>query len=157
MSASRHGGNTQGGPSQFPPRRDAIFPRVMLLALTVALVVPTPGGAAETSRATVDIEMLEFAFRPRTIHLKVGMPVRVVLRNRGQIAHQLESSYLRQVNVRLHNDALHVEAPGLDIARLNPGGFATLEFLPRRTGRFVLACTIEGHREAGMTGILEVR
>jgi len=129
----------------------------MLLALTVALVVPTLGGAAETSRATVDIEMLEFAFRPRTIHLKVGIPVRLTLRNRGQIAHQLESGYLHRVNVRILNDALHVEAPGLDFARLNPGGSAPLEFLPRRKGRFAFACTIEGHREAGMTGIMEVR
>ena len=129
----------------------------MLLALTVALVVPTLGGAAEMSRATVDIEMLEFAFRPRTIHLKVGMPVRLTLRNRGQIAHQLEAGYLRQVDVRLLNDVLHLEAPGLYVARLNPGGSAALEFLPRRKGRFAFACTIEGHREAGMTGVLEVR
>ena len=157
MSASRHGGNTQGGPSQFPPRRDAIFPRVMLLALTVALVVPTTGGAAETSRATVDIEMVEFAFRPRSIRLEAGKPVRLVLRNRGLIAHQLEAGYLRQVDVQLFNDTLHVQAPGLTVARLNPGGSAVLEFLPRRKGPFAFACTIEGHREAGMTGVLEVR
>jgi len=129
----------------------------MLLALTVALVVPTPGGAAESSRATVDIEMLEFAFRPRSIRLEAGRPVRLALRNSGQIAHQLEAGYLRQVDVRLLNDLLHLEAPGLYVARLNPGGSAALEFLPRRKGRFAFACTIEGHREAGMTGVLEVR
>ena len=59
--------------------------------------------------------------------------------------------------MRILNDALHIEAPGLDIARLNPGGSAALEFLPGRRGRVVFACTIEGHREAGMTGIMEVR
>jgi uncharacterized cupredoxin-like copper-binding protein len=28
-------------------------------------------------------------------------------------------------------------------------------FTPRRKGRFPFACTIEGHREAGMVGVLE--
>jgi len=138
------------------PYRAALFARSVLFAAVLVVSIPMLA-TGETSRAVVEVEMLEFAFRPRTIHLKVGMPVRLTLRNRGQIAHQLESVYLRQVNVRILNDALHVEAPGLDIARLNPGGSATLEFLPRRRGRVVFACTIEGHREAGMTGILEVR
>jgi uncharacterized cupredoxin-like copper-binding protein len=113
--------------------------------------------AAATSRTTVDIDMLDFAFRPRMIALRAGVPVRLVLRNRGQIAHQLETDYLRRTAIQVQGDVLYVEAPGLDIARVNPGGTARLAFLPRRVGRFVFACTIEGHREAGMQGILEVR
>jgi len=46
---------------------------------------------------------------------------------------------------------------GDGLVRLDPGGSSRLEFLPRRKGRFAIACTIEGHREAGMHGILEVR
>jgi uncharacterized cupredoxin-like copper-binding protein len=119
-------------------------------------MMPNPA-TGELLRATVEVEMLEFAFRPRLIHLRAGVPVRMALRNRGQIAHQLETDYLHRVPVRLVTEALYAEAPGLDLVRLNPGGSARLEFRPRRTGRFVFACTIEGHREAGMHGVLEVR
>jgi len=41
--------------------------------------------------------------------------------------------------------------------RLNPDGTAWLEFVPRRRCRFTFACTLEGHREAGMAGTLDVR
>ena len=51
---------------------------------------------------------------------------------------------------------MYAETPGLELIRLDPGGTARVEFLPRRTGRFVFACTLEGHQEAGMQGVLEV-
>ncbi len=101
--------------------------------------------------------MHEFAFRPATIRLTAGRPVRLLLVNRGQIAHQFETAYLHTLPVRAVGDAVSAESPGLDLIRLNPGGTARLEFLPRGKGRFVFACTIEGHKEAGMHGILEVR
>ena len=101
--------------------------------------------------------MREFSFRPATIHLTAGRPVRLVLVNQGQIAHQFETGYLRTLPVTIIGDALRVDAPGLDVIRLDPGGTARLEFLPRGRGRYVFACTIEGHREAGMQGTLEVR
>jgi uncharacterized cupredoxin-like copper-binding protein len=132
--------------------------RRTLWMVAAALAAWSQGPAsAEPARATVDVEMVEFAFRPRTVVLRAGVPVRIVLRNRGQIAHQLEADYLRGVAVQLSTEALYLEAPGLGVARLNPGASARLELLPRRRGRFTVACTIEGHREAGMTGILEVR
>jgi uncharacterized cupredoxin-like copper-binding protein len=106
---------------------------------------------------TVEVDMVEFAFRPNVIRLEAGRPARVVLRNRGQIAHQLETDYLRKVPVRLVDATLDAEMPGVDVVRLEPGGSARLEFFPRQKGRFTFACTIEGHREAGMHGVLEVR
>jgi len=101
--------------------------------------------------------MSEFTFRPATIYLTAGQPVRLVLVNRGQIAHQFETSSLRAVVVRIVGEGISVEAPGLNFLRLNPGETARLDFLPREKGRFRFACTIEGHREAGMQGILDVR
>lgn len=105
----------------------------------------------------VRVSMQEFTFQPATIHLTDGRPVRLVLVNQGQIAHQFEASYLHALPVRVVGDALSADAPGLDVIRLNPGGTARVEFVPRRRGRFVFACTLEGHKEAGMLGRLEVR
>ncbi len=101
--------------------------------------------------------MREFVFRPATIRLTAGRPVRLILVNRGQIAHQIETAFFRGLDVRIVSNGTYMEAPGLDLIRLDPGGTARLEFLPRKKGRYVFACTIEGHREAGMQGVLEVR
>jgi uncharacterized cupredoxin-like copper-binding protein len=131
--------------------------RQMLLLVASALAACTPGPVGAEARATIHVEMVEFAYRPRVVVLRAGTPVRIVLRNGGQIAHQLDADYLHRVAVQLVTEALYVEAPGLAIVRLNPGGSARLDFLPGRRGRFSFACTIEGHRDAGMTGVLEVR
>src|SRR5436853_4971095 len=55
------------------------------------------------------------------------------------------------------NVPIRTETAGLDVIRLDPGGTARVEFLPQRKGRFVFACTLEGHQEAGMQGVLEVK
>ena len=158
MQGFRQGMDVRGGPARPSPVRIGLVPVKTWLVLVAALALAHPTFAdAQLSRATVEVEMVEFAFRPRIIRLEAGQPARIVLRNRGQIAHQFVTDYLRAVAVRLSSHTLDVEAPGLDLVRVDPGGSARLEFLPRRKGRFTVACTIEGHREAGMHGILEVR
>ena len=125
------------------------------LLAAAALTLPLSAGAQTLS--VMRIEMSEFAFRPATIHLTAGRPVRLVLVNRGQLAHQFETAYLRELAVRIVGNAIYMEATDLDLIRLDPGGTARLEFLPRKKGHFVFFCAIEGHREAGMQGALEVR
>lgn len=130
---------------------------ILLLAAAAALALPVLAAAQVPRPATIEVDMGEFAFRPTVIRLQAGRPATLVLRNRGQIAHQLETDYLRKVAVRLVDSTLDVEMLGMDVVRLEPGGSARLEFFPRQKGRFAFACTIEGHREAGMHGVLEVR
>ena len=125
--------------------------------LSLLTAVPDVVGAPLQTPRIVEIQMTEFAFRPAVIQLDAGRPVRLVFINRGQIAHQFESAYLRGLPLTVIDDALHVETRGLDLIRLDPAKSARVEFLPRQRGRFSFACTIEGHQEAGMTGVLEVR
>jgi uncharacterized cupredoxin-like copper-binding protein len=65
--------------------------------------------------------------------------------------------YLRGTLIDLENPTVRVESLGLDRVRLAPGASIRLEFYPRAKGRAEYACTIEGHREAGMRGVLEIR
>jgi len=116
-----------------------------------------PVSASSHAVAEVRIEMTEFAFRPATVRIPVGRPVRLTLTNRGQIAHQFETDYLRKTWVRMTNESAYVETNGLDFMGVQPGAWGRLEFMPRRIGRFAFLCTIEGHQEAGMQGVLEVR
>ena len=142
-----------GGTRRYPPLSPL---RLLACSLGLAALL-LPASARAQAPLIVRVQMLEFAFRPATIRLTAGRPVRLVLVNQGQIAHKFETTYLHAVPVRTVGDAVSVEAAGLDVVRLNPGGMARVEFLPRSKGRFVFACTMEGHKEAGMLGSLEVR
>lgn len=131
----------------------------LLTFVTLALVMTAPNviGAHILTPRVVEIQMTEFSFRPAVIQLDAGRPVRLVFINRGQIAHQFESAFLRGLPLTIIDDALHVETRGLDLIRLDPAKSARVEFLLRQRGRFVFACTIEGHQEAGMRGTIDVR
>jgi len=127
----------------------------VLLALAGILAVPS--ASAQPVGGPILVEMVEFAFRPAAIRAKAGQSVTLRFVNRGQIAHQFGADYLRIVPVVSSDSRMRVEAPGLEALRLQPSESATIQFVPRRRGRFQFACTIEGHREAGMVGVLEVR
>lgn len=115
--------------------------------------------APETAAAPAPIvvEMTEFRFRPAVIPLRAGQLAVIRLVNRGQIAHQFQAAALRHLPVTVVDTQTHLEAPGVEILRLQPGATATLSFVPRAAGRLPFACTIEGHQEAGMTGVLLIR
>ncbi len=132
-----------------------VMTRTISLACLLFLVLPVQ--AAPLAPVTIRIEMVEFAFHPSVIQLPAGRSVRLVFANRGQIAHQFETDYLRQIPARVMDVTLTTETSGLDLVRLAPGSTASVEFLPRRRGRFTFACTIEGHREVGMHGVLDIR
>lgn len=102
------------------------------------------------------VEMREFAFRPAIIRMQVGRPVALRLENRGQIAHQFETEALHGLALTVSDTQLLIEGSSFEILRLQPGASAAVRFTPRRKGRVQFACTIEGHREAGMIGVWEV-
>lgn len=131
-------------------------PALLCVAL-FGLIIPSPAAASAETATVVRIEMREFRFLPATIRVAVGRPVTLRFVNKGQLAHQFGAGYLRALPVTVTDENARAEAPGLDYLRLQPGGAASLQFVPRRRGRFEFACTIEGHREAGMTGIIVVR
>ncbi len=142
----------QGESNPLSPWSSALM-RGLLLALLLLVPVPVDAG----SPLVVRVEMTEFTFRPSVIRLSARRPVKLVLVNHGQIAHQLETVYLYKTPAVVVHTALRVEANGVEFLRLQPGAAATLTFLPQVRGRFPFVCTIEGHREAGMVGLFEVQ
>jgi uncharacterized cupredoxin-like copper-binding protein len=82
----------------------------------------------------------EFAIEPASVTVRAGSPVRFTVVNNGWVQHDL---VIERLNVR---------TPVID-----PGGTTTLRFTPAGRGRFVIYCSIPGHREAGMIGTLIVR
>jgi len=127
-----------------------------ILLLVLAGIVTFPVASAERGAGPILVEMVEFAFHPATIRVRVGQSVMLRFVNRGQIAHQFVADYMRTVPVVANDSMMRVEVPGLDSLRLQPGESATIQFVSRQRGRFQFACTIEGHQEAGMRGVLEI-
>ena len=128
---------------------------VFLAGISMAPGSPPPAGA--DSPQIVRVEMTEFAFRPAVISVAAGRAVRLRFENRGQLAHQFQAQYHEALPVRVVDESTLVEAPGATFVRLEPAAAASIEFYPTRRGRFAFACTIEGHKEAGMRGTLEVK
>lgn len=135
--------------------RAVTISRILGLVAAASIVLWT--GRAAASPAVVRVEMKEFAFRPSVIRLRAGMPAVIELVNTGQIAHQFDAPMLRRIPAAAADDTVRMEASGLEFLRVQPGGTARLYFVPRSRGRFTFSCSIEGHAEAGMVGVLDVR
>lgn len=140
--------------------RSSVLPLILaVLSGGLVWLASAPAALSAQSKAplTVVIAMTEFAFQPSVVRIPNGRPLNLVFVNRGQIAHQFETKYLRRAPVRLISKELYLEVNGLAIVRLQPATRARVQFTPRERGRFPFACTIEGHQAAGMIGYLDVR
>lgn len=124
------------------------FPRWTSLAVAVgltALASACGGDDGDTSLPAVDgptspqleVRAGEMAYEPDAVAVEAG-EVDVVLHNEGSMLHDL----------RIEDEPLVVEA--------TPGetGTGQVELEP---GSYQFFCSISGHREAGMEGVLEVR
>jgi uncharacterized cupredoxin-like copper-binding protein len=85
----------------------------------------------------LELTAVDMAYRPSEVAVAAG-EVTIVLRNDGAVDHDLDI----------------VGVPG--IVEAGPGDTATVtrQLAP---GRYEFFCTLPGHREAGMRGVLEVR
>lgn len=129
--------------------------RILILVALTSLALHA--GDAASAAPVIRVAMTEFAFRPSVIRLSVGVETTIELANQGQLAHQFDAPVLRHAPVTVTDDSVHVEATGVEFVRIQPGGRARLRIMVRTRGRFPFACTIEGHAEAGMVGVLDVR
>ncbi|MCS7236373.1 MAG: cupredoxin domain-containing protein [Armatimonadota bacterium] len=105
----------------------------VLSAGTVALYAGAP-----IQKVTVVAK--EFTYTPNKLTVKAGLPVQLVLENKGVIEHDFVV------------DALKVKT-----GAIQPGKSGTVTFTPRAKGSFPFYCSIPGHKEAGMTGTLVVQ
>ena len=126
------------------------LPRLALLLLCLA--PPLLGGCGgddgsqPAARAPGTVVMSDYEYSPRDVRVRRGQTLTVL--NDGGIAHNLTVE--RGPNAREETDELAGTASFLkgDSERLR------VDLPP---GRYVMVCTVPGHRELGMTGSLTVR
>ena len=107
--------------------------RVSLLALPLLLAVSgsVTRAPAQTTPVEIKIEARRFEFTPRTITVRKGVPVRLLVTS-TDVAHGFA---IKELNVKEEIEA---------------GATKAIEFTPERTGRFRFYCTVycgDGHEE----------
>lgn len=121
-----------------------------------------PGDPAKGGRV-VQLTMAEteagMAYKPNRIEARQGEKVQFVLRNGGELDHELvigtvEANRRHAEEMASHPDMTH-EDP--NATRLGPKTSGVLRWQFTQAGTFEYACLIPGHREAGMVGTVVVR
>jgi uncharacterized cupredoxin-like copper-binding protein len=140
----------------------------LLCAASPALAGPGHSAAGEPGKAekvsqTVVVAAKEtddgrMLFEPHDIQVEKGTTVRIVLKNVGQVEHEL---YLGTPDeVKAHSKEMQkfpeMEHDEPSAVRVDPGhqGEITWEFT--KSGTFTFACLIPGHSEMGMMGDVTV-
>ena len=124
------------------------------------VVLATSGPAAGPAQTVVAREM---AYVPIEVKGVVGRKVTIQLKNEGLLEHDFNVLGIRASGVKAvdagvssaHGSA-HGSAPEAVHVAAGPGKTSTLTFTPLVAGEFPVACSVPGHREAGMVGTLTV-
>lgn len=120
------------------------------------------GIAADASAAqrTITIDMGDnMRFKPDVIDVREGETVRLAIRNRGKLLHELVIGTQDELDAHA---ALMVKFPDMQhdepyMAHVDPGKRGDIVWTFNRPGEFKFACLIAGHYQAGMVGTVRVR
>lgn len=117
-----------------------------------------PGTAAKATR-TITVEMSDaMRYSPADIQVKQGETVRFVIKNNGQVKHELslgtEKELLEHLEVmKKYPDMEHDEPSKVSLA---PGKQGEIVWQFTKAGTVNFACLMPGHYEAGMKGVVKV-
>jgi len=117
-----------------------------------------PGMAKNVTR-TIAVTLTDaMRFTPNTLTIKQGETVRLRITNAGKIPHEFVLGTPEEIDehaamMRAMPDMVHTDASS---ARLAPGKTADIVWHFGKPGKFLYACLIAGHREAGMQGTVTV-
>jgi len=149
--------------------------KLTLLAVIGALVVTpvlaqeaVPNAAEIVKKAdwnkmeTVTIELTEHEFAPKDLKLKADTPYRVVLKNNGEKDHYYTATeFFKSVAWRKAQTPKphggEIKAPYFTAVEMyKKGGTVELFFVTVKKGTYEVICTIDDHKEKGMSGSITV-
>jgi uncharacterized cupredoxin-like copper-binding protein len=115
---------------------------------------------APAAQRTITIDMGDnMRFKPDVIDLREGETVRLAIRNRGKLLHELVIGTQDELDAHA---ALMVKFPDMQhdepyMAHVDPDKHGEIVWTFNRPGEFKFACLIAGHYQAGMVGTVRVR
>lgn len=150
---------------------------VLLLGVVAVGVLAANAIAAPAQKIT--LTMTDFQYAPKTVSVKPGTAVELLLINKGAIQHEFmlyppPGSMGMDMDMDKYGAAntyfkgigpVDVVYPGkkpstsarLERVMVDPGQTVMLRFVAKKAGTFEFACHITGHYEAGMKGALTVK
>jgi uncharacterized cupredoxin-like copper-binding protein len=131
----------------------AIYSCQVLPALAVLLPVATPIELKISLGNTAD----ELKFFPNQVQLVSGKKYKLLLSNPSPQKHYFTAREFANNSWTQKVDAGNVEIKGaIQELELRPSTNADWVLVPMKSGNYKLQCTIPGHTEAGMTGMITV-
>lgn len=150
--------------------------RAWSVLLLVALVAPLPAfpdaghqhgkpapigvpAAPDAKARTINIAMDDtMRFTPASIKVRQGETIRFVVRNNGQLRHEMVLG--RIADLKAHAELMK-RFPNMvhdepNMVTVEPGASAELRWKFSRAGTVDFACLVPGHYESGMRGELTV-
>jgi uncharacterized cupredoxin-like copper-binding protein len=120
--------------------------------------------ASATVDRTLAVEMQDIAFVPASLEVAAGEVVEIAFTNVGVITHDFTIEHADMDVMMMgemetaagHEDDDHDAGVAMHVA-LETGHGATLRMRVHEPGEYEFSCTVPGHREAGMVGMLMVR
>lgn len=115
---------------------------------------------AREARRTIAIDMGDdMRFTPDVIEVREGETVRLAIRNRGKLLHELVIGTQQELD---EHAAMMLKFPDMQhdepyMAHVDPGQRGDIIWTFNRPGEFKFACLIAGHYQAGMVGTVRVR
>jgi uncharacterized cupredoxin-like copper-binding protein len=118
-----------------------------------------PGDPKKVSRAIPVVMSDDMKFTPAKINVKRGETIRFVVKNAGQIKHEMIVGSMAEL--KEHAEMMR-KMPGMEHAgpnqvTLDPGKSGELIWQFTKAGTFDFACLQPGHFEAGMMGKISVK
>ena len=111
---------------------------------------------------TVTIQLSEHDFEPKHLKLKANQPYRLVIKNTGEADHYYTAAeFFKSVAWRkMQTPRPHggeVKAPYFTaVEAYKNGGSVELFIVPVKKGTYEVVCTIDDHKDKGMTGSITV-
>lgn len=98
----------------------------------------------------------EYSFSPSHTEIIAGEKITITLDNIGEVEHDLEIKELKADMMEQDSSHNHQKNSGGIHVHSMAGEKQEISFIPVTPGKYSYICTIPGHAEAGMTGIIEV-
>jgi uncharacterized cupredoxin-like copper-binding protein len=118
-----------------------------------------PGDPAKVSR-TIAVDMSDaMRFTPSNVRVKKGETVRFVVKNSGQLKHEMVLGTAKELreHAELMKKFPEMEHEDPNQLSLDPGKDGELVWQFTRPGTFEFACLQPGHFDAGMRGKIAVQ
>ncbi|PKH07228.1 hypothetical protein CXF93_11925 [Moritella sp. Urea-trap-13] len=109
---------------------------------------------------TITVTMDEFAYEPDGLKLNAGQPYKIVIKNKGKVKHYFTApEFFKAIATRKiqSNKDGEIKAPYFTAIELMVDGQLDLYFVPVKKGSYPVFCTVDGHRDQGMEGMLTIK